>query len=35
VARLGGGMVTLRLTLINQRGEQVQQGSVTIGLKHR
>ncbi len=35
VPRLRGGMVTFHLTLINQRGEEVQQGSVIIGLKSR
>lgn len=35
VPRLRGGMVTFHLTLVNQRGEEVQQGSVIIGLKSR
>lgn len=35
VQRLGGGMVTLWLELVNQRGEEVQAGCVTIGLKSR
>ena len=33
VPRLGGGMVTLWLTLVNQRGEEVQAGNIAIGLK--
>jgi 3-hydroxybutyryl-CoA dehydratase len=33
VPRLGGGMVTLWLTLVNQRGEEVQAGCIAIGLK--
>jgi len=33
VPRLGGGMVTLWVMLMNQRGEEVQAGSITVGLR--
>jgi acyl dehydratase len=35
VPRLGGGMVTPHVTLMTRRGEEVQAGSVIVGLKGR
>ncbi len=35
VPRLGGGMVTLSIELINQRDEEVQAGCIAVGLKSK